>query len=586
MASPATSPARLAQPSRARAVLDRLSPFAVVSLLLSIGFAVLAGYPIARVLVRLFVEDGSLNLDAIRRVFDQPDLWNVVGNTALLVGAGGGVALAGGSVLAWLNERTDARIGVIGNAVPLLPFLLPPIAGAIGWTILCSPGAGLLNVIIRNALGVVGIEMTEGPLDIYSWWGMIFLYALYMTPFTFLMVSAGLRNMDSQLEEQARMCGAGVLRTLRTVTIPAVRPNLGAALLLTVWFGFAFFSGPVILSSQSGIDVLAIRVVRVLSFSYPPDTGLAVGLSGFMLLAVVSAWYLQVRVLRRARHATVGGREKATPIELGRWKWLGRALLLGYVSAASVLPIAALLWVALRGYWSTDLDFTGLTIEPFREVFNDRVTRQALFTSLRLACIGATIGMLVASITAMFVKRSTSRLARLIDAMIKFPAPIPSIIIAVGFVLAFSGAPFNLGGTFIILLLAYIVLYMPQASVAADAAAAQVGVQLTEASFVSGARGMRTFLRVNLPLMLPGLVAGWALLFVWMLGEMNASAILAGTGNRVVGFQLLDAFIQGHFANLAALSIVLMLINSVAVLVVMLVGRRVRSGIGLAGSVV
>jgi iron(III) transport system permease protein len=325
--------------------------------------------------------------------------------------------------------------------------------------------------------------------------------------------------------------------------------------------------------------------VRLLSFSYPPQTGLAVGLSGFMLLAVGTAWYFQVRLLRTARHATVGGREKGTIVELGPWRVLGKLLIWGYVAVASVLPIAALLWVALRGYWSKDFSLSGLSLKPFHTVFDDPFTRNALTTSLRLALIGATVGMFTAALIAIYVQRSRSLLGRAVDAFVKLPAPIPSIIVAVGFVLAFSGPPFNLNGTFLILLLAYLVLFMPQASVAADAAAAQVGPQLTEASSVSGAGGLRTFLRVSLPLMLPGLVAGWALLFVWMVGELNASAILAGTGNRVVGFQLLDAFTQGSYGTLAALSIVLMLIDGAAVLIVAFIGRRFRAGATFSRSV-
>lgn len=571
--------------SRLRGSVARLTPFSAISLLLSLAFAALALYPIVRVLTRLFVQDGRLDLTPIREVFDQPDLMSLIGNTVVLVVCGGLLAAGSGSILAWLTQRTDARIPVISEAVPLLPFLLPPIAGTIGWTLLLSPGAGFINVALRNLADVVGITIKEGPLDIYSWWGMIFIYALYMTPFTYLMVVAGLRNMDSQLEEQARVCGAGVFRTIRRVTIPAIRPNVGAALLLTVWFGFAFYSGPVIIGSRADIDVLAVRVVRLLTFTYPPQTGLAVGLSAFMLIAVGAAWYMQVRLLRNARHATIGGREKQTVIALGRWRWLGRLVILGYVAVASILPIGALLWVSLRGYWSAKFDLKGLSLRPFRDMFDDLLTRRALINSFKLAVVGATVGMLVAAVISLFVQRSKSRLGRFVDATVKAPAPIPSIIVAVGFVLALSGPPFNLNGTFLILLLAYLVLYMPQASIAADAAAAQVGIGLTEAAHVSGAGGGRTFLRINLPLMLPGLVAGWALLFVWMLGELNASAILAGSNNRVVGFQLLDTFVHGSYARLASLAIVLTAVNMIAVLLVMIVGKRLRSGSSLPSTV-
>jgi iron(III) transport system permease protein len=171
-----------------------------------------------------------------------------------------------------------------------------------------------------------------------------------------------------------------------------------------------------------------------------------------------------------------------------------------------------------------------------------------------------------------------------LDAVIKLPAAISSMVVAVGFILAFSGPPFNLNGTLLILLLAYVVIYLPQASVAADAASSQIGRELHEASRVSGAGTGRTFRRVSLPLMMPGLAAGWALLFVRMVGDLTASAMLAGNANPVVGFRILDIFQNGSYALLAALATVLTGINLLIVLAVMVVSRRgVRVGIAAQG---
>lgn len=560
---------------------NRFSLFSGGSLLIALAFAFLALYPIGIVLFRLLFADGRLNTELFVRLINEPGLPRLLLNTVVLVLAGGVLAVVGGSVLAWLVERTDAKIKWIGTILPLLPFLLPSIVGIIGWTTLLAPVTGFINTALRGLLGLVGITIAEGPLDIYTWYGMIFVYGLYMTPFTFLLVQAGLQNMDSHLEEQARVSGAGLLRTLRTVTIPAVLPSLGAAMLLTVWFGFAFFSGPAILSSRAGIDVLAKRIVEVLTFTYPPDFGAAVGLSTFMLLAVAIAWWLQSRVLRKSTFATISGRGRATDIELGKWRWLGRLVIIGYVVVSSVLPVLALLWIALRGYWSTNLTLEGLSFIQFKQVlFEDAFTSKSLSTSLQLAVVGATIGMLAAAIIARFVQSSQNRLGRLVDVLVKVGAPIPAIVLGVGVLLAFGGAPFFLSGTFIILLIAYLAHFLPQATVNADAAAAQISPQLLEASHISGAGDARTFIRISLPLMLPGLIAGWALLFLWMLGELNASVILASTSSPVIGFQIYSLFNQGFYGRLAALAIVMLIINIAVVGGASLLARWIRGGRG------
>jgi iron(III) transport system permease protein len=562
-----------------RSVRERfaqLSPFETLGWGVGLVLVVLATYPLLRVLMRLFWVDGALTLDPIRNTLAEPDLVELMFNTMVVVLASGVLALFGGAILAWLNERTDARMGPLTDSLPLVPFLLPPVAGAIGWVLLTSPGAGYINVGIRNLAGMVGIDIATGPLDIYSWYGLIFIFVVYQVPFVFLLVSAGLRSMDTGLEEQSRVCGSGVLRTIRKVTLPALMPSLGGAVLLMAWQGFALFSLPAIIGGPAGIELLSVRIVRVLTFTFPPQTDIAVGLSAIVVLFVGVTWYLQTRLLRSGKYATIGGKgQDLSRFELGKWRWPVRALMLSYVVIAAVLPIAALVIVALNGFWSPSIRWGQLSFDTIqRTVFDNPLTFRALGNSLRLGVTGATIGMVAAALVAVVVVRSQRKAGRWVDAGIKMPASISNIVLAVGFLLAFAGNPFNLRGTFLILLLGYIALYLPQGSVAADTAAGQVGSELSEASQVSGARKGRTFWKVQLPLMIPGLVAGWALLFARMTGDLTASAILSGTRNPVVGFRILDVYQNGSYAEVASLSTVLVVVTGVVIAVTMGWARR------------
>lgn len=573
--------APLKRRGRVWSALSRATPFSVVSLLVVLGLAFIALYPLSRVFLRLFYVDGELDLSAFREVFEQDDLVTILRNTAIVVVASSLLGVIVGGMLAWLNERTDARLGIATDSLPLVPFLLPPIAGAIGWVLLLSPRSGYLNSLVRWALEFIGVSVSsgpiaEGPFDIYSWYGLIFVYTIYQVPYAFLLVSAGLRNLDPALEEQSRICGHGLLQTLRKVTFPGILPSFGAAVLLMIWFGFALFSVPVILGTGADIEVLSVRIVRLLTAQYPAQTALAVGNSMFVVLVLGTAWYFQGRLLGKGRHATVGGKGyRATRIRLGVWRKPARLFMFGYVFVAAILPLLALVLVSLRGFWSSSIEWGELGFDSFqRAIFDDVRTRKALFNSLRLAGAGATIGIVAAAMLALFVQRTGRGAARLVDAAVKFPATISTIVIAVGFTLAFTGPPFNLQGSLWILLLAYLAIYMPQGSVAADAAASQVGSELTDASAMCGAGGTRTFLRVSLPIMLPGLVAGWALLFVRMTGDLTASAILAGTGNNVVGFRILEVFEGGSFALLAALALALTVVTSTVLVLLLTLSRR------------
>jgi iron(III) transport system permease protein len=306
-----------------------------------------------------------------------------------------------------------------------------------------------------------------------------------------------------------------------------------------------------------------------------------------MIAFVAVAWWAQTRILRRERFATVGGKgRRATPIRLGAWRWPVRGVVLCYMLVTTVLPLFALVIVSLERFWSSTIPWGDLTLDAYRTgVLHEAIARKSLVDSLELGGIGATVGVVFAAIVSLFVVRTSPRVGRVVDGAIKFPATLSHIVIAVGFVLALGGAPFHLGGTVAILLLAYLALYFPQTAVVADAAVAQVGRELPEASRVAGAGEGRTFRRVYTPLMVSGLAAGWALLFVRCVGDLTASSILAGPKNPVVGWKILQVYTDGSFSQMAALSTILTLVSGVVVVAVLtLTRRRGRVALGRRGA--
>jgi iron(III) transport system permease protein len=492
----------------------------------------------------------------------------VLGSTAL--------AVAIGSVFAWLTERTDLGMAWLTRVLPIVPLLVPPIAGAIGWVLLAAPRSGFLNVWLRFLLAPIGLDLAEGPLTVFSWPGLVFVYVLYLVPEAYLVVCAGLRNIDPALEEAARMSGSNPWRTLLRVTLPSVKPAIAAGAMLSLLTGFALFSVPVIIGPQAGIPILSVRVVELMTASYPPKTGAALTLGLLVLVVTGLAWWLQSRLLRGNRYAVIAGRGmRVTLVRLGWWRLPARALMIAFMVMTSVLPFAALVVVSLQPFWTAIIRPSSFTLRNYTRLFATDFSRDALLNSVLLGIVGATLGVLVGAVIAFTLDRSRSRrIAGFVDGVTKLPGAVSHLIIGIAFVGSFAGPPFSLAGTMLLLLLAYLVICTPQATFSASAALAQVGRELTEASLMSGATTGRTFLRVVLPLMRPGLAAAWVLLFVLMSGEITASSMLAGTGNPVVGFVVLDLWTNGSYAALAAFGTLMSLITSTVVLGMLAVTRR------------
>lgn len=477
---------------------------------------------------------------------------------------------------AWLNERTNARLGFIAAFLPLIPLLVPSLAGTIGWVFLGADRSGILNVILREALAPLGFVGDVGPLNIYSMPGMVFLYTLNIVPFIYLPVSAALSRLDPSLEEASRVSGVGPFRTLIKVTIPAVRPAIAGGLLLGIAVGLATFSIGVIIGAGAGLDVLAVRIYNMLTQGFPPQTAEAIALGTFLLAAVLIVSTLERYITTRGAHATIGGKGVGSAlVDLGWGKWVARALMIVFVALSSVVPLLGLVYISLRGYWTPSFDLAGLNLDSYFTVFGEgSTTAEALRNSVLLAVGGGLITLIIATLMSIFIAQRGGWLARVLDGLAKTPAGFSHLVLAIGCLIAFSGPPFRLGSSLAILFLAFLVFFMPQAYVTASGAYAQISRELGEASRISGAGPMRTLVKITLPLMMPGLAGGAIILFVLIMSEVTGSALLAGPGTPVVGFVMLDLWYNGTFSTIAALAVVMTLVTTSVAMLLLWVGRR------------
>lgn len=548
------------------------SPLGVGLAVLGVLVVVLVAYPLVTT-VGTIVADGAAFGRAAGEVLSAPNLLSMLGSTALVLLSSTVLAVVVASLFAWFSERTNARAGLLAGVLPVVSLLVPSIAGAIGWVLLASPKAGFVNVGLGDLGTALGVRLPV--LDVFSWPGLVFVYTLYLVPQVYLPVSAALAELDPALEEAARTSGHGPWRTLVTITLPVVRPAILSGGLLALVYGIALFSVPLIIGTQARIDILSVEIVRLLTVEFPPRLPQAIVLSVVVLVVLGAAWAVNARVLRQGRFATIGGRSAGSrPVRLGRGAVLtARVFMIGYLLVAAVLPFAALVLVSLQGFWSGRFG-SPLSIENYQDLFADGgATSDGLRNSVVLGVACALAGMAAAVLLAWRIARG-GLWARVLDATTKLPGALSHVVVAVALVAALAGPPFSLGGTLLLLVLAYLVLYLPQATLSAQSAFAMVGPELTEASLVSGVGPAGTLRRISVPLMTRGLVAGWVFLFVLVVGDITASAILASTRSPVVGFVILGLFQNGTYPTLAALGAVITVVSSAIVLTALALRRR------------
>jgi iron(III) transport system permease protein len=511
----------------------------------------------------------------VHNVFGNVAVRHMLMNTVIAVVVSSALATGVAAILAWLNERTDASIGLAGSILPLVPFLMPAIALPLGWLFLASPQAGLLNIAIRGGLRRIGLHLDSGPFNIYSWPAMIFLYTVFLCGFAYLVIASSMRTLDRGLEEAAKLAGARPPRILFRIVLPALRPALFSAFLMCLIVAVVMVSVPITIGPASNITILSVQLVDLITTQSPPEYGQAFLLGLLLLVPVLLAWWLQFRSAARGRFAVIGGKVGVgQKLQLGHWRLVGRGFFLGYVLVAVVFPLLGLLYVAGLDFWSSVWPPQSWhLVKNIRAAVEDPVIRTAIKNSVMLG-LGTGAVLIAAAHLVAYAQRLFPTLGRVVDVLTKIPAVVAQILIAIALLVTLGAPPFQLSSGWL-LFIGYLVVFLPFASVIATGAQHQIGRDIVEAAKISNSSDLRTFSTIVTPLARPALVAGFLLMYVLVSGETNVSLILASTQRPVVGFVMLDLFNFASYPKVASFALVITVVNltCIAVFMRLLTGR-------------
>jgi iron(III) transport system permease protein len=495
---------------------------------------------------------------------------------SLILGAWTGLfSLVIGVALAWAVSRTDVPGKALIHATASISYLSPPFLTAIAFVYLFSPNAGLINVLLRDVLGLPFLTF-----NIFSMSGLVLVTALHTFPFVYLLASSALLSVDASYEEAAQILGASKLRTAFSVTAPLVAPAILSGTLLAFVNAIALFGSQAILGLPARIVTLPTRIYAL--FDYPPEYGLASALSLVFVVITVAALYLQRAFLARRSYVTLAGKgARPQLMALGPMRWAMFGFAIAIFIVAIVLPYATLLAVSFSKSWGLDF-WKGLTLANYNFIlFEYNVTQRAILNSLGLAVVAATLSVLLGATIGWIDLRSRIPGRKLLDYVSLIPLGLPGIVVAVALIQFWLAMPLALYGTLAILLLAYVGRYIPLGVRAANASLRQVDPSLEESAQILGASWIITMREVTLPLIRPGLFAGWLLVFVPVIQELSASILLFSSSSITLAVAVYNLYETGYIEPVAALAIINMLIIGLAIAVAYkLGGGRIASRSG------
>jgi iron(III) transport system permease protein len=580
LAAPAETGAEARRPARRKAAnwrgrgwRVRLPVFAVTTIL-----ALLVLPPLV-ILVRTSLTDYSapgddLTLYNFTSLFADPLLYVSAFNSVLFAALSTLLSLIIGAVVAWIVERSNAPFKRLAVLTTVISLGTPAILYVYAWVFLLGR-AGPVNATWRWLTGT-----RDNLVDIYSIPGMVLVEGFLWVPLVFLLCSATFKRQNADLEEAARMSGANVFDTVLRVSLPMAKPALLGLALFIFIRNIEAFDVPVLLGTPGGIKLLTSDVYLAMT-RVPPDLGHSSAFAVIMILLVSVLLYFYGRVSRSAdRYASVTGKGfRPRPFDLGRYRWVGGAIILLNFLLVLAAPLSAILWNSVTPFVRpfSIAALSNLSVGNYTQVLTDPYYLDMALNTVIVATAAATVAVALTAVVAWFSVRNFPG-SQALEHLVSLPIVLPGIVLGVAMIQIALRTPFGPYGTLWLIVIAFVIRYMPYGMRYAQPGVMQIHRELEEAAGIAGAGQAGIFRRVVFPLLSPALLAAWLFIFLLASKELSIAILLAGSNSKTIAVAMFDQWTNGQAGEVAALGMIwTVLMSCLAALMIWLTGKDKKS---------
>jgi iron(III) transport system permease protein len=493
---------------------------AAVLIFLWMFFIVFMLYPLGYVFSNAFFTSEGFSLVFMKLLFSSPNYTIILANSVNL-----GLAVTLFTTLlslplALLLVRYNFRGKGLLNGLILIPMVLPPFVGAIGMRQLLAR-FGSINLLLLE-VGVINqpIDWLGGG----SFWGVVILESLHLYPIMYLNLAAALANVDPSLEEAARNMGANSFKLFRTVTFPLMLPGYFAGAIIVFIWAFTDLGTPLIFEYR---EVVAVQIFNMVTDLHQNPMGYA------FVVAVIALtlffFYLSKRILGGGSYEMLGRGHVASAARPASASMtvLAYGVVLS-ISALALIPHLGVLLTSMTSRWFLSVLPSEYTLKFYKDVFSHDLALLSIKNSLLLSSLSTIIDVVLGVTIAYLLARKRVPGRNVLDALAMLPLALPGLVLAFGYVAAFSATPLDARVNPVpLLVIAYAVRRLPYMVRAAYAGFQQTSVALEEAAINLGASPMKTLYQITMPLIFANLIAGAVLSFSFAMLEVSDSLILA-----------------------------------------------------------
>lgn len=549
------------------ALSQRFRTWNIVLLLVFALLAFAVVYPILFIFKASFVEPetGALSLKSYGAFFHYPFYLRCLKNSLFVSTLATLFSLLLGIPFAFFLSRYRIPGKSILKTLGTLPLILPTFIGAEAWLLLLGR-----NGLFAKIFEPIGLEAPS----IYGWKGIVLVFTLQFFPFVFLMVSAAINAIDRSLEEAATNLGAGRLRVFFTVTLPLITPAILSGALVVFYLCIENFGVPTLIGED--FRVLSVQAYNEFISEMGGNPSMAGTLSMVLLAITLSLTVFQKYWIGRRSYAMISLNPQGV-------KALGplATLLVWFFCAGLVFvalfPFAVVMISSVTRTSGPVMYFGQFSLENFTRAFT--MAPRPIVNSFFLATTATLIGIAFGMVVSYLLVRRRGAASYLLDVLVMLPLAIAGTVQGIALAAAYNKGPVVLTGTWMILVLAYFIRKVPYSIKTTASLLEQIEPSIEEASINLGVPPFRSFIKVVVPVMMPGIIAGAIIMWVTTLAELSSTIVLYYGPWATMTVEVFQRIGSGDFGPASAYATILI----ISVLVPLFILNRV-SGRDLASS--
>jgi iron(III) transport system permease protein len=514
-----------------------------------------------------------VGIGAYEFIFADADFWHALKNSVLIAAGMTVIAVPLGSLLAFVMERTDLPGKRWFEPLILVPSFVSPMVLSFGFVVAAGP-VGFYTVWSQELFGIA-------PWGINSLLAMTVIAGLTHVPNVYVYASAALKSLGSDVEEAARSAGASPFRVAVSVSLPLIMPSMLFAAVLVFFLGFELFGLPLVLGDPEGILVLSTYLYKLTNKLGTPSYHLMAAVAICIVAITFPLVLLQRKLLQGARkYATIKGKAgRMKELPLGKWSWLALALLVFYLFVTVIVPVSGITLRAFVVNWGFGVNLLdAFTLDSFRAVFEETTHKRAILNTILIGTVGGALTVACYTAIGFATHRRDDGWSRFIDYLVLVPRAVPGLLAGLAFLWVFLFFPplTPLRTTIFSMWIAYTVVWLAYGMRLISSSLMQVSPELEEAARSVGASRGTISRSITLPLIRPGLIGSWLLVFMIFEREYSTGVYLLAPGTEVIGAQLVSLWQGGAIDIVAALSLINIVLVGIGLAIALRLGVKLR----------